>query len=57
MPMSVGVDGDSTNPSKLNPVSGRPVSYKLVPTPSQLLLAHPDSVAFAVSTPSRCNAM
>ncbi|RSH94905.1 hypothetical protein EHS25_004711 [Saitozyma podzolica] len=36
-----------TNPSKLNPVSGRPVSYKLVPTPSQLLLAHPDSVAFA----------
>jgi primary-amine oxidase len=40
---------DSTNPNKLNPVSGRPVAYKLVPTPSQLLLAHPDSVAHAVS--------
>lgn len=33
-----------TNPSKLNPVSGRPVAYKFIPTASQLLLAHPDSV-------------
>jgi primary-amine oxidase len=33
-----------TNPSKLNPVSGRPVAYKFIPTASQLLLAHPDSI-------------
>lgn len=33
-----------TNPSKLNPVSGKPVSYKFIPTASQLMLAHPDSV-------------
>jgi primary-amine oxidase len=33
-----------TNPSKLNPISGRPVSYKFIPAASQLLLAHPDSV-------------
>ncbi len=33
-----------TNPSKLNPVSGKPVAYKFIPTASQLLLAHPDSV-------------
>jgi primary-amine oxidase len=35
------------NESKVNPVSGRPVGYKLVPQPSQLLLAHPESVAWA----------
>ncbi|KAG0645046.1 Copper amine oxidase 1 [Hyphodiscus hymeniophilus] len=33
-----------TNPSKLNPVSGKPVSYKFIPSPSQLMLAHPDSI-------------
>lgn len=27
-----------------NPVSGRPVSYKLLAPPTQLLLAHPDSI-------------
>lgn len=32
-----------TNPSKKNPVSGKPVAYKFIPSPSQLLLAHPDS--------------
>ncbi|TVY30176.1 Copper amine oxidase [Lachnellula hyalina] len=32
------------NLSKLNPVSGRPVSYKFIPTASQLMLAHPDSI-------------
>lgn len=32
-----------TNPSKLNPISGRPVSYKLTPPPTQLLLADPRS--------------
>lgn len=36
-----------TNPNKLNPMSGRPIGYKLVPEPSQLMLAHPDSVAYA----------
>ncbi|WVQ71769.1 hypothetical protein IAR50_001310 [Cryptococcus sp. DSM 104548] len=36
-----------TNPSSLNPISGRPVSYKLVPMPSQLIMAHPESVAYA----------
>lgn len=30
------------NPSILNPISGRPVGYKLTPSPSQLTLAHPD---------------
>jgi primary-amine oxidase len=30
-----------TNPSKINPVSGKPVAYKFIPSPSQLLLAHP----------------
>ncbi|OCF40041.1 hypothetical protein I317_06179 [Kwoniella heveanensis CBS 569] len=35
------------NPNIKNPVSGRPVGYKLVPAASQLILAHPDSVAFA----------
>ena len=33
-----------TNPSKLNAVSGKPVAYKFNPTPSQLMLAHPDSI-------------
>jgi primary-amine oxidase len=33
-----------TNPTKRNPVSGRPVSYKFIPSASQLLLAHPDSI-------------
>lgn len=33
-----------TNPAKINPVSQKPVSYKFVPTASQLLLAHPDSI-------------
>ena len=33
-----------TNPSKLNPVSGKPVSYKFIPTASQLMLAHPKSI-------------
>jgi primary-amine oxidase len=32
------------NPSKLNPISGKPVSYKFIPSASQLLLAHPDSI-------------
>jgi primary-amine oxidase len=32
------------NPSKKNPVSGKPVGYKLAPAPTQLLLADPDSV-------------
>lgn len=30
-----------TNPSKINPVSGKAVAYKFIPSPSQLLLAHP----------------
>ncbi len=33
-----------TNQSKLNPVSGKPVAYKFIPSASQLLLAHPDSI-------------
>ncbi|WWC62350.1 uncharacterized protein I303_104946 [Kwoniella dejecticola CBS 10117] len=36
-----------TNPNKINPISGKPVAYKLVPAPSQLMLAHPDSIAYA----------
>ncbi|KAI5787166.1 copper amine oxidase [Geopyxis carbonaria] len=32
------------NPNVRNPISGRPVGYKLVPSPTQLTLAHPDSV-------------
>lgn len=32
------------NDSVTNPVSGRPVGYKLTPMPTQLLLADPDSV-------------
>jgi primary-amine oxidase len=33
-----------TNPSKMNPISGKPVSYKFIPSASQLMLAHPDSI-------------
>lgn len=33
-----------TNPSKRNPISGNPVAYKFIPSASQLLLAHPDSI-------------
>jgi primary-amine oxidase len=33
-----------TNPSKLNTVSGKPVSYKFIPAATQLMLAHPDSI-------------
>ncbi|WWC88939.1 uncharacterized protein L201_003854 [Kwoniella dendrophila CBS 6074] len=36
-----------TNPNKINPVSGKSIAYKLVPAPSQLMLAHPDSIAYA----------
>jgi len=32
------------NPSKINPISKKPVGYKFIPSPTQLLLAHPDSV-------------
>lgn len=32
------------NPSKQNPISGNPVAYKFIPSASQLLLAHPDSI-------------
>jgi primary-amine oxidase len=32
------------NPNKKNPISGKPVGYKFTPSPSQLLLADPDSV-------------
>ena len=34
-----------TNKNKLNPISGRPVAYKFIPTPSQLILADPNSIA------------
>jgi primary-amine oxidase len=33
-----------TNPARINPVSGKPVSYKFIPSASQLMLAHPDSI-------------
>ncbi|PQE15767.1 primary-amine oxidase protein [Rutstroemia sp. NJR-2017a BBW] len=33
-----------TNPSKINPVSSKPVGYKFIPSATQLLLAHPDSI-------------
>ncbi|KAH8594026.1 copper amine oxidase 1 [Bisporella sp. PMI_857] len=33
-----------TNPSKINPISKKPVAYKFIPSASQLLLAHPESV-------------
>lgn len=36
-----------TNPNVINPITMTPVSYKLVPAPSQLMLAHKDSVAYA----------
>ncbi|WOO78822.1 Copper amine oxidase 1 [Vanrija pseudolonga] len=36
-----------TNPNVINPISGKPVSYKLVPAPSQLMIAHPDSIQYA----------
>ncbi|KAF8245817.1 hypothetical protein K440DRAFT_633127 [Wilcoxina mikolae CBS 423.85] len=32
------------NQNKRNSTSGRPVGYKLVPSPTQLTLAHPDSI-------------
>ncbi|ETI24058.1 hypothetical protein G647_03427 [Cladophialophora carrionii CBS 160.54] len=32
------------NPGKINPISQRPVSYKFMPSPSQLILADPDSI-------------
>lgn len=32
------------NPSKLNPISKKPVGYKFIPSASQLMLAHPDSI-------------
>ncbi|EJT47730.1 hypothetical protein A1Q1_03416 [Trichosporon asahii var. asahii CBS 2479] len=35
------------NPNVKNPISGKPVGYKLVPAASQLMLAHPDSVQYA----------
>ena len=34
-----------TNPNKINPISSRPVAYKFIPTPSQLILADPNSIA------------
>ena len=33
------------NPNILNPISTRPVSYKFIPSPSQLILAAPQSIA------------
>jgi primary-amine oxidase len=35
------------NNTQTNPISGRNIGYKLVPMPSQLMLAHPDSVGHA----------
>lgn len=32
------------NQHRLNPISGKPVGYKLMPSPTQLLLAQPDSI-------------
>lgn len=34
-----------TNQGKVNPISGRPVAYKFIPSPSQLMLADPSSIA------------
>ena len=31
------------NQAKINPISGKPVGYKIVPPPTQLILAHPTS--------------
>ncbi len=39
----------SINPNVINQISGRPVGYKLVPAASQLMLAHPESIAYQVS--------
>ncbi|EXJ80072.1 primary-amine oxidase [Capronia epimyces CBS 606.96] len=33
-----------TNPNKINPISQRPVAYKFIPSPSQLILADPESI-------------
>lgn len=33
-----------SNLAKMNPISGKPVSYKFIPAATQLLLAHPDSI-------------
>ncbi|KAG9245340.1 primary-amine oxidase [Calycina marina] len=33
-----------TNPHILNPISQKPVAYKFSPLPTQLMLAHPDSI-------------
>jgi primary-amine oxidase len=33
-----------TNPAKVNPMSGKPVGYKFIPSASQLLLADPASI-------------
>jgi primary-amine oxidase len=33
-----------TNPSKINPISQKPVAYKFIPSATQPLLAHPDSI-------------
>ena len=38
--------GQIVNPNKRNPISGNLVGYKLVPAPSQLILAHPDSICY-----------
>ncbi|ORY31202.1 copper amine oxidase [Naematelia encephala] len=35
------------NPGHINPISGRPIGYKLVPVPSQLMISHPKSVGYA----------
>ena len=32
------------NPNIRNPISGRPVGYKFTPSPTQLMLAHPESL-------------
>ncbi|EXJ93301.1 primary-amine oxidase [Capronia coronata CBS 617.96] len=32
------------NPNKINPISQRPVAYKFIPSPSQLMLADPESI-------------
>jgi primary-amine oxidase len=49
---SAGIDAAPMNnrvfkiqqPNKINPITGNPVSYKISPPPSQLLLADPKSV-------------
>lgn len=32
------------NPSKINPISKKPIGYKFIPSATQSLLAHPDSI-------------